>query len=223
MVSTLKRAMDVNSLSQLETELNQFIYTYNYTPCEAAPDHKSPAEIFFGRKLRTPLEMFSPDPKPNKSLTDRQKKMKQQFDSYHGTKPRQFVPGQTVVVQLADGRRVSRTFIRKVGKTIAHIRVANKLITQHFNQIWNRTAGPSNRQQAVNADLLPSCQTPEADATHRQITPDISPRRSGADHSNDTQTEAADETIRRSKRLVNQRRPDYKAVAGVRCYRQHHL
>lgn len=35
----------------VETELNQFIYTYNYTPCEAAPDHKSPAEVSFERKF----------------------------------------------------------------------------------------------------------------------------------------------------------------------------
>lgn len=151
MVGTLKRAMDVNTSSQLETELNQFIYAYNYTPCDAAPDHKSPAEGFFGRKLRTPLEIFSPAPEPNESLTDRQKKMKHQFDSHHGTKSRQFVSGQTVVVQFANGRRASGKFVRKVGRTIAHVRVGNKLITRHFNQIWNRAVAPRNQQQAITS------------------------------------------------------------------------
>ncbi|EFN63883.1 hypothetical protein EAG_08083, partial [Camponotus floridanus] len=30
-----------------------FVYVYNYTPSDAIPDRKSPAEVFFGRKLRT--------------------------------------------------------------------------------------------------------------------------------------------------------------------------
>lgn len=221
MVGTLKRAMDVNTSSQLETELNQFIYAFNYTPCDAAPDHKSPAEGFFGRKLRTPLEIFSPAPEPNESLTDRQKKMKHQFDSHHGTKSRQFVSGQTVVVQFANGRRASGKFVRKVGRTIAHVRVGNKLITRHFNQIWNRAVAPRNQQQAINIDLLPSCQLSEAVETQKQITPDTLPERSGGEHSSDTHSAAEEEIERRSKRLTDRRRPDYLALAGVRRYRKH--
>ncbi|XP_011858678.1 PREDICTED: uncharacterized protein LOC105556204 [Vollenhovia emeryi] len=225
MVGTLKRAMDLNSSKQLETELNQFIYTYNYTPCEAAPDHKSPVEIFFGRKLRTPLEMFTPASKPNMSLTKMQMKMKQQFDLHHGTKSRHFVPGQTVVVQLANKQRVSGTFIRKVGKTIAQIRVADKLITRHFNQIWNRIAGPDEKQQAVDIELLLSCQHPDAvrqaDAPVVQITPDNPSRESGeTGHLENIPTAATGKIARRSSRLADQRRPDYKALGGTRQYRQ---
>ncbi|XP_025262987.1 uncharacterized protein K02A2.6-like [Camponotus floridanus] len=74
MVRTLKSSIDTSKSSQLETELNKFVYVYNYTPSDAVssrniPDHKSPAEIFFGRKLRTPLDMFTATEKPNLNLT----------------------------------------------------------------------------------------------------------------------------------------------------------
>lgn len=77
MVRTLKSSIDTSQSSQLETELNKFVYAYNYTPSDAVLDHKSPAEIFFGRKLRTPLDIFTATEKPNLSLTSRQKQMKQ--------------------------------------------------------------------------------------------------------------------------------------------------
>ena len=63
MVNTLKHSLNIQVPLQKEASLNQFLYTYNYMPCEAVPDHKSPAEIFFGRKFRTPLETF-PTNKP---------------------------------------------------------------------------------------------------------------------------------------------------------------
>ena len=59
MVGSIKRSLDLSS-SSLEDELNRFVYTYNYTPCDAAPEQKSPAEIFFGRTLRTPLDLPKP-------------------------------------------------------------------------------------------------------------------------------------------------------------------
>lgn len=49
MIRTLKGFIDTSQSSQLETELNKFVYAYNYTPSDAVTDHKSPTEIFFGR------------------------------------------------------------------------------------------------------------------------------------------------------------------------------
>ncbi|XP_025269718.1 uncharacterized protein K02A2.6-like [Camponotus floridanus] len=95
MVRTLKSSIDTSQSSQLETELNKFVYAYNYTPSDAVPDLKSPAEIFFGRKLRTPLDIFTATEKPNLSLTSRQKQIKQQFDTHHGERPSSFVIGQS--------------------------------------------------------------------------------------------------------------------------------
>lgn len=60
MVRTLKNALELHSLSQRETELDKVLYTYNYTPSDAVPDRKSPAELFFGRRFRTPLDIFLP-------------------------------------------------------------------------------------------------------------------------------------------------------------------
>jgi len=38
--------------------LNQFLCTYNYTPCKATPDNSFSAEMFFDRKFRTSLDIF---------------------------------------------------------------------------------------------------------------------------------------------------------------------
>ncbi|XP_025262544.1 uncharacterized protein K02A2.6-like [Camponotus floridanus] len=90
MIRTLKSSIDTSQSSQLETELNKFVYAYNYTSSDAALDYKSPAE-FFGRKLRTPLDIFTATEKSNLNLTSQQKQMKQQFDAHHGARPRSFI------------------------------------------------------------------------------------------------------------------------------------
>jgi len=54
----MKRSMDLNPFTPLENEFNRFLYTYNYTPTDAAFDKKSPVEVFFGCTFRTPLDFL---------------------------------------------------------------------------------------------------------------------------------------------------------------------
>lgn len=156
MVRTLKSSIDTSQSSQLETELNKFVYAYNYTPSDAVPDRKSPAEIFFGRKLRTPLDIFTATEKPNLRLTSQQKQMKQQFDAHHGARPRSFVIGQSVLIQLSNGQRIPRKIVRLIGKALARVSFDGGFITRHFNQIWNRPKKQEQESNTISEDLLPS-------------------------------------------------------------------
>ncbi|XP_018359709.1 PREDICTED: uncharacterized protein K02A2.6-like [Trachymyrmex cornetzi] len=218
MVNTLKRSLELQVLSKRETKMNQILYTYNYTPCEAVPGGKSPAEIFFGRKFRTPLDIFTVTEKPRPILSHSQRKMKKHFDTHHGAKTRRFFPGQQVLVQLSNGRRVPGKIVNIIGSTIARIKVDNGLIKRHFNQIWNRTVSPSERTDGDAEDLLPTMQNPTADPPPCQLPFE------GANFASnvDPPAQAREEpTVRRSNRLAGDARPDYRKLAGFRPYDKH--
>ena len=138
MVNTLKCLLNIQVLSQKEASLNQFWDIYNYTPCKAAPDHKSPAEIFF-RKYRIPLDTFNPMNKPRVFLSCQQKKMKKQFNAHHVQGLAVLFPGQQVMVKLSNDRRVFKKIVSCIGSAIARIRVDSGIIKRHFNQIWKWT------------------------------------------------------------------------------------
>ena len=55
-VDTFKRAMiKLKREGNMEENIQKFLITYRTTPNSAVIDEKSPAELFIGRKLRTPL------------------------------------------------------------------------------------------------------------------------------------------------------------------------
>jgi len=218
MVNILKRSLELQVSSQKEVKLNQFSYTYNYTPCEATPDQKSPAEMFFGRKFRIPLDIFISTDKSKSTLSPQQVKMKKQIDTHHGAKARCFVPGQQVMVQLANGRRVPGEIVNCIGSAIARVRIVNGIIKRHFNQIWNRTVSPSKMIEEINEDLLPIVQNPMADPPTLQLPFE------GANFSSnrDPPVQVREEPeVRRSSRLAGNARPDYQKLDGVRPYGKH--
>ncbi|XP_011883986.1 PREDICTED: uncharacterized protein K02A2.6-like [Vollenhovia emeryi] len=157
MVGTLKRSIDLSS--PIENELSRFLYTYNYTPCDAAPDQKSPAEIFFGRAFRTPLDFSFPrsSTQPTTALTCRQEEMKRQFDTHHGARPRLFVTGQPVFIKLSNGKRIPGRIDKLIGSAIARVTTEGGFLIRHFNQIWNRMSSFLPRiQEPMNEVYLPS-------------------------------------------------------------------
>jgi len=50
MVDSVKKAISKNP-TNWKRELQEFLYSYRYTPCSSAPDGKSSAELFFGRSI----------------------------------------------------------------------------------------------------------------------------------------------------------------------------
>ncbi|CAD5208869.1 unnamed protein product [Bursaphelenchus xylophilus] len=140
-VQTLKKSLEANKSS-----LDTAVLTYNYTPNEAL-DGRTPNEVFFGRQLRTPFDVFKPNsphfPNMDKSdditqLNRSQKIMKKKFDSHHGARPRFFTKGEMVTIQLVTGKRVTGKLIQFLGKTMAKVQVQDQVHTRHFNQIWKR-------------------------------------------------------------------------------------
>jgi len=218
MVNTLKRLLELQVPTQKEAKLNQFLYTYNYTPCETTPDRKSPAEMFFGRMFRTLLDIFTPTEKPKSTLSCQQVKMKKQFDTHHGAKARCFVPGQQVMVQLANGRRVPGEIVNCIGSAIARVRVENGIIRRHFNQIWNRAGSLSKRIDEINKDLLLAVQNPMADLPTLQLPFEGANVSSNKDPPVQVREESV---VRRSSRLAGNARPDYRKLSGVRPYGKH--
>ena len=77
MVHTIK-----NSLDRSPGALDVAVAAYNYTP-NSAIEEKTPSEVFFGRRLRTPFDVFRPLDKSS-SLSAWQQSMKTQFDRHHG-------------------------------------------------------------------------------------------------------------------------------------------
>lgn len=214
MVRTFKQSISVTTSSQLINAVNRFVYTYNYTPCESAPNGRAPAEVFYGRKLRTPFESYRGKVTPNDWSTTKQTKMKQQFDSHHGTKRRHFEKGQKVTVQLSNGKRVTGTFQQCIGKTIARIRVNGKDIIRHFNQIWNSVPHYDDMQQPDTLiDLMPETAQPSSTVSESTPNPTM----------DDDPTLATKVQIehapRRSKRLAVKPRTDFKILHGTRCRR----
>jgi len=221
MVRTLKSSIDTSrQSSQLETELNKFVYAYNYTPSDAVPDHKFPAEIFFGRKLRTPLDIFTATEKPDLSLASRQKQMKQQYNAHHGARPRSFTTGQSVLIQLSNGQRPGK-IVRLIGKALTRVSIEGGFITRHFNQIWNRPKGQEKKYNTISEDLLPSGK----ESARIQPDPVLHTslgEREEAELLNKGTTQPTEASARRSEHLSHRILPDYKAVGGTRLYRKQH-
>ncbi|XP_046621105.1 uncharacterized protein K02A2.6-like [Neodiprion virginianus] len=68
-VDTVKTAIAKDATNWKKT-LFGFLHSYRYTPCEAAPGGKSPAELFFGQQMNTPFSKLFPKPKEEKSGPD---------------------------------------------------------------------------------------------------------------------------------------------------------
>ncbi|KAL3086172.1 hypothetical protein niasHS_009108 [Heterodera schachtii] len=64
-----------------------------------SPPYQPHSELFLGRSPRTPLSILAPSQQQNKTEQNRQYQvgMKKQYDNHHGTKDRQFVPGNSVL------------------------------------------------------------------------------------------------------------------------------
>ncbi|XP_029662882.1 uncharacterized protein K02A2.6-like [Formica exsecta] len=211
MVRTLKSSIETSSASQLESKSNRFLYAYNYTPSDVVPDHKSSAEVFFGRKFRTPLDIFTPIAKPTTDLTPQQEKMKQQFDDHHGAKPRSFIPGQSVVIQLSNEQRISGKIVKLIDKTIARVNFEGGFIKR---LAVNSRHWPAQPNSTPNTSQV---EPEEAEPPSNEVEPLEPPE----PPSNEV-TQVPGPTVRRSEHLSRQLQPDYKTVGRTRQYRQKH-
>ncbi|KAL3075935.1 hypothetical protein niasHS_012852 [Heterodera schachtii] len=101
MVDTFKRQAKKNAKSKNQQWISEFLFAYRSSPSPILNGF-SPAELFLGRTLRTPLSMLEPKQHaPNENDNRRgqyQAKMSQQYNHHHGTRSRSFKSGDSVLV-----------------------------------------------------------------------------------------------------------------------------
>ncbi|CAH8540722.1 unnamed protein product, partial [Schistosoma mattheei] len=96
-VDTFKRALlKAKGEGKIEEILDDFLLVYRTTPNPSTPNQMSPAEIMFGRKVRTALDAMKPQ---QRDIGKRNRKMENQFDRHHGAKRRIFQKNQKVYVR----------------------------------------------------------------------------------------------------------------------------
>lgn len=141
MVDTVKRAVAKNS-GNWKQQLFDFLYSYRYTPCSAAPEEKSPAELFYGRRLNSPFTKWLPvivaakPVRPESAIIKRQT-MEEQFSKHHGARSRDLAVGDRVVVLVNKDRREQGAICKILSKTRYSIHLdSGKIIDRHINHIW---------------------------------------------------------------------------------------
>jgi len=99
-VDTLKRGLQKLRGEEVDSALQELLYTYRYTPSQSVPDSRSPAEIFLGRKLRTTFDLLKP---PRQSEDHRNTQMERHFNRRHGARQREFGIGEKVWARRKPG------------------------------------------------------------------------------------------------------------------------
>lgn len=127
-----------------DEKLREFLSAYRSTPSYSL-GMKSPAELFFGRGMRTQLDLLMP-PAPQV----RNEKMELQFNTHHGAKPKEFAVGDKIFYQLHSGNASwnwePATVIAKLGGVNYNIATeSGRTIKAHANQL-------KQRYQTIEAD-----------------------------------------------------------------------
>ncbi|XP_058446711.1 uncharacterized protein K02A2.6-like [Malaya genurostris] len=144
-VDTFKRSIKMikEGRATMCDALSTFLQTYRSTPCFSSPDGKSPAEVLFGRPIRTILDLLRP-PSDRVQL--------EQSSEIHPLK-RQFIVKDTVYAKVFVKNQwhwVSGTVLERVGRAMYNVQLDNsKLIRSHVNQLRDRANSESRRVSAL--------------------------------------------------------------------------
>lgn len=94
-VDILKRGLKkIKGEATVSEDLQTFLRTYRTTPSATTPNGKSPADEFFGRHIRTSLDLLRP---PVEETRQTNSKQNDQFNVKHGAKHREFQVGDKVM------------------------------------------------------------------------------------------------------------------------------
>lgn len=135
-VDTFKRALKkAKGEESIPNVLQTFLQRYRMTPNAQLPNDCSPAEIMFGRKMKSTLDLVKPKVKFDIIRDD---KMERQFDVKHGAKYRVFYPNQTVYVRDFRGRKIvwsSAKIVERIGTVVYNVECDGFIWRRHANQI----------------------------------------------------------------------------------------
>ncbi|EFO95006.1 hypothetical protein CRE_09212 [Caenorhabditis remanei] len=178
-VDTLKRALGkLKGEETDDTALNIFLQNYRSTPCDASPNHVTPAENFIGRRIKTFLNQLLPSSAPVSS--DYNHKMEDQFNRQHGSRTKEFAPHDKVYVKsyrnLSATTWTSGVIICRLGKTLYSVRVNdNTTWKRHANQLRRRESPPAAK--TIPMDLIEGKNFEEPKLSQDVHTQQLSPPR----------------------------------------------
>lgn len=174
MVDTVKRVI-AKDPDNWKKQLLDFLYSYRYTPCSAAPEGKSPAELLFGRRMNSPFTKWLPKPNSTESAladptSEKQEAMEMQFSKHHGARPRDLAVGDRVIVLTRKNKREKGVISKVLSRVRYSVRLDDgKTIDRHINHIW-KGGSPSPTSPKVSDDGYMFLQ-PHASQTPRQESP----------------------------------------------------
>ena len=141
-VQTFKQAMRAakGDPGTLLTKLMRFLLSYRTTP--NATTGVSPAELLFGRTLRTRLNLLRPD--ISTKVQDKQASQKQHHDKK--SRDRHFQVGQSVLVEnnKPEPKWVVGTVVEKLGDISYRVQVGNQVWKRHVDQLLQTTITQAN-------------------------------------------------------------------------------
>ena len=136
----------------MEENIQKFLITYRTTPNSAVIDEKSPAELFIGRKLGTPLNDLRKMYAKTKLMFE---KMDKQFNKKHGSKEKYYdisEPVYAIHYQNNNTRWVPGKIVKKIGKTIYEVNMNKKIYVKHVNQLRRRSSNLTTSPQLTIKD-----------------------------------------------------------------------
>ncbi|XP_058444432.1 uncharacterized protein K02A2.6-like [Malaya genurostris] len=158
-VDTFKRSLKkiTSGGETLDEAIDTFLLCYRSTQCRNAPDGKSPAELIFGRPIRTSLELLRPPTPAHKFHNSKQER---QFNRKHGTKDRNYNPKNFVWTKVYRNNKWSwqeGTVIERIGKVMYNVWLPSKraLIRSHCNQLRSRYETEQQRTETESVEDSP--------------------------------------------------------------------
>jgi transposase InsO family protein len=146
-VRTFKERMSAaKGSADLNTCLARFLLSCRNTPQKSTG--RPPAEIMFGRRLRTRLDLLKPDVRARMDAAN----FRQQRDHDRSTVPRSFGPGDPVwVMNNSTSGHQSGEIVRRTGPLSYVVRIGEARVRKHADQLrFRRTADAE--QRGIDAD-----------------------------------------------------------------------
>lgn len=126
----------------MEEALQTFLQVYRSTPTSDL-EGKSPAEVMFGRPVRTISALLQPSKDTSPNTSAKAMKQNEAYNKKHGATKRTFKHGDTVFAQVHRSNTwqwESATVIEKIGKVNYNVFLDDRrrLIRTHANQLKER-------------------------------------------------------------------------------------
>ena len=174
-VQSCKKAVNAGERrgTPLQQSLAEFLLTYRVTP--HATTNEAPCTLFFGRPLRTRLDLLHPDPRAR--VLSKQEQQKRHHDVH--SRKRHFQVGQTVVVRnFREGPRwVPGVLVEQTGPLFFVVQLSNgALWKRHVDHIKSVSEEPPRDER--EAMFYPSGSSPADEATRGLREENTTPGRS---------------------------------------------